>query len=68
MPTNLYGPGDRFDESGGHVAPALMLRMMRVKLAGDSDVTVWGSGRPLREFLHVSDLADACALFFAEAL
>ena len=62
MPTNLYGPGDRFDEAGGHVAPSLMLRMLRAKLAGDKEVSVWGSGRPLREFLHVRDLADACAL------
>lgn len=60
MPTNLYGPGDRFDEASGHVAPALMLRMLRAKLAGAPTTTVWGSGAPLREFLHVNDLAEAC--------
>ncbi len=60
MPTNLYGPGDRFDEAAGHVAPALMLRMLKAKLAGAPSTTVWGTGAPLREFLHVNDLADAC--------
>lgn len=60
MPTNLYGPGDRFDEDTGHVIPALIARMHRAKMRGDPEVTVWGSGRPLREFLHVADLADAC--------
>ena len=62
MPTNLYGPGDRFDETNGHVAPALMLRMVRAKLAHAPEVTVWGSGRPQRELLHVADLAEACAV------
>lgn len=62
MPTNLYGPGDRFDEESGHVAPSLMLRMLRAKAAGADEVRVWGTGRPLREFLHVQDLADACVL------
>jgi len=62
MPTNLYGPGDRYDEENGHVAPSLMLRMLRAKLAEAPSVTVWGSGLPLREFLHVNDLADACAV------
>ncbi len=62
MPTNLYGPGDRFDETNGHVAPSLMLRMLRAKLAGASEVAVWGTGLPRRELLHVNDLADACAL------
>ncbi len=62
MPTNLYGPNDRFDEAGGHVAPSLMLRMLRAREAGLPEVRVWGTGRPMREFLHVDDLADACAL------
>ncbi len=62
MPTNLYGPGDKFDEAAGHVAPSLMLRMVRAKLAGAPSVVVWGSGEPRREFLHVHDLAEACAL------
>lgn len=61
MPTNLYGPGDRFDEAEGHVAPALMLRMLRARVEGEREVSVWGTGEPLREFLHVGDLADACA-------
>ncbi len=60
MPTNLYGPGDNFDLQNAHVIPALMHRFHLAKLAGDSSVTVWGSGKPRREFLHVDDLADAC--------
>ncbi|MHA1114099.1 MAG: GDP-L-fucose synthase [Alphaproteobacteria bacterium] len=59
MPTNLYGPGDNFDLEGGHVLPALMRRLHEAKLAGRPSVTVWGSGKPTREFLHVDDLADA---------
>ena len=59
MPTNLYGPGDNFDLEGGHVLPALMRRLHEAKLAGQPAVTVWGSGKPTREFLHVDDLADA---------
>lgn len=60
MPTNLYGPGDRFDEAVGHVAPSLLLRMLRARLDGARQVTVWGTGAPSREFLHVHDLAEAC--------
>jgi len=60
MPTNLYGPGDRFDEVQGHVAPALMARMVRAKVEAQREVVVWGTGAPLRELLHVADLADAC--------
>lgn len=60
MPTNLYGPGDNFDLKGGHVLPALIRRFHEAKLAGESEVVVWGSGRPRREFLHVDDLAEAC--------
>ncbi|HYD99257.1 MAG TPA: GDP-L-fucose synthase [Alphaproteobacteria bacterium] len=60
MPTNLYGPGDNFDLGSGHVLPALMRRIHEAKAAGAPAVTVWGSGTPRREFLHVDDLADAC--------
>ena len=60
MPTNLYGPGDNFDLENSHVLPALMRKFHEAKLAGDSEVVVWGSGKPRREFLHVDDLASAC--------
>jgi GDP-L-fucose synthase len=60
MPTNLYGPGDTFDLEGGHVLPALMRRFHEARLGGASEVTVWGTGSPRRELLHVDDLADAC--------
>ena len=60
MPTNLYGPGDNFDLDSSHVLPALMRKFHEAKLAGQSDVTIWGTGSPRREFLHVDDLADAC--------
>ncbi len=59
MPTNLYGPGDNFDLENSHVLPALIRRIHEAKLRGDPSVTVWGTGRPRREFLHVDDLADA---------
>lgn len=59
MPTNLYGPGDNFDLHTAHVLPALLRRMHAAKVSGASDVTVWGSGTPRREFLHIDDLADA---------
>lgn len=60
MPTNLYGPGDNFDDEGGHVVPMLMRRFHEAKLAGDAQVPVWGTGSPMRELMHVDDLADAC--------
>ncbi|GGO35224.1 GDP-L-fucose synthase family protein [Deinococcus humi] len=60
MPTNLYGPGDNFDLMGSHVLPALIRKMVDAREAGTPTVSVWGSGTPLREFLHVDDLADAC--------
>jgi GDP-L-fucose synthase len=60
MPTNLYGPGDNFDLANSHVLPALIRKFHEAKLAGDPEVTVWGTGSPRREFLHVDDLADAC--------
>ncbi len=60
MPTNLYGPNDNFDLVSSHVLPALMRKFHDAKVAGDRDVTIWGTGTPRREFLHVDDLADAC--------
>jgi GDP-L-fucose synthase len=59
MPTNLYGPGDNFDLQDSHVLPALMRKFHEAKVAGSPTVTLWGSGSPLREFLHVDDLASA---------
>jgi GDP-L-fucose synthase len=59
MPTNLYGPGDNFDLQNSHVLPALIRRFHEAKLRGDPSLTVWGTGTPRREFLHVDDLADA---------
>lgn len=60
MPTNLYGPHDNFDLQTSHVLPALIRKVHTAKVQGDSVVTVWGTGRPLREFLYSEDLADAC--------
>lgn len=60
MPTNLYGPNDNFDLTSSHVLPALIRKFHDAKVAGTREVTIWGSGRPRREFLHVDDLADAC--------
>jgi GDP-L-fucose synthase len=62
MPTNLYGPGDNYHPEDSHVVPALIRRFRMAKLAGDPEVVIWGSGRPLRELLHVDDLADALVL------
>lgn len=59
MPNNLYGPGDNYDLTGSHVLPALLRKFHEAKAAGASEVTVWGTGTPLREFMHVDDLADA---------
>lgn len=59
MPTNLYGPGDNFDLQNSHVLPALIRRFHEAKQKGDTAVTIWGTGTPRREFLHVDDLADA---------
>jgi GDP-L-fucose synthase len=60
MPTNLYGPHDNFDLASSHVLPALMRKFHDAKLSGETTVEVWGTGSPMREFLHVDDLADAC--------
>ncbi|SUS08802.1 bifunctional GDP-fucose synthetase: GDP-4-dehydro-6-deoxy-D-mannose epimerase and GDP-4-dehydro-6-L-deoxygalactose reductase [uncultured Defluviicoccus sp.] len=59
MPTNLYGPGDNFDLSSSHVVPALIAKFHHAKVTGASEVEIWGSGTPRREFLYVDDLADA---------
>ena len=60
MPTNLYGPGDNYDLKNSHVLPALIRKMHEAKERGDKEVIVWGTGKPLREFLYSDDLADAC--------
>lgn len=60
MPTNLYGPGDNFDLQNSHVLPALVRKFHEAKVRGDSEVVVWGSGTPRREFMHADDLAAAC--------
>jgi GDP-L-fucose synthase len=60
MPTNLYGPEDNFDLESSHVMPALIRKFHEAKAVNAPTVTVWGSGRPLREFLHVDDCAAAC--------
>lgn len=60
MPTNLYGPGDNFDLQTAHVLPALIRRFHEASVSGAPSVTLWGTGSPRREFLHVDDLAVAC--------
>jgi GDP-L-fucose synthase len=60
MPTNLYGPGDNFDLQTSHVLPALIRKFHEARQRGEQSVTIWGTGTPRREFLHVDDLADAC--------
>ncbi len=62
MPCNLYGPGDNFSLENSHVLPAIVRKMNEAKLSGDASVKLWGTGLPLREFLHVDDLAQACLL------
>jgi len=66
MPTNLYGPGDNFSLVDSHVLPALIRKCHEAKLANAPAVEVWGTGTPRREFLHVDDLADACAFLMRE--
>ena len=60
MPTNLYGPGDNYHEKNSHVLPALIRRFHEAAKRGNKEVVLWGTGKPLREFLHVDDLASAC--------
>jgi len=66
MPTNLYGPGDNFDLESSHVLPAMIRKFHEAKERGDREVTLWGTGAPRREFLHVDDLADACLFLMRE--
>ena len=61
MPTNLYGPGDNYHPQNSHVLPALIRRLHEARAANQPEVVAWGTGSPRREFLHVDDLADACA-------
>ena len=65
MPTNLYGPNDNYDLNNSHVLPAMLRKFIVAKHNGDSAVTIWGTGSPMREFLHADDLAEAC-LFLME--
>jgi GDP-L-fucose synthase len=60
MPTNLYGPNDNYDLASSHVLPALLRKAHEARVRGDGEYVVWGSGTPMREFLYVDDLADAC--------
>jgi len=66
MPTNLYGPGDNFDLENSHVLPALIRKFHKAKQQQAQTVTVWGTGKPRREFLHVDDLAAACTFLMAQ--
>ena len=65
IPTNLYGPNDNYDLKNSHVLPALLRKFMTAKTKGETAVTIWGKGKPLREFMHVDDMASAC-LFLME--
>lgn len=60
MPTNLYGPNDNYDLNNSHVLPALIRKAHEAKLRGNKELVVWGTGKPMREFLYVDDMADAC--------
>lgn len=66
MPTNLYGPGDNYHPENSHVLPALISRFHEAKINKSPEVTIWGSGKPLREFLYVDDLAQACLFLMNE--
>ena len=65
MPTNLYGPDDNFDLQSSHVLPALIRKFHEAKSRGDREVTIWGTGTPRREFLHVDDMAEAAVFLMA---
>lgn len=65
MPTNLYGPGDNYNLQNSHVLPALIRKFHQAKLSGSPEVVAWGTGKPMREFLHVDDLADACVFLLS---
>ena len=66
MPTNLYGPNDNYDLNNSHVLPALLRKIHTAKKSSSKEVVMWGTGTPLREFLHVDDLADACIFLMNE--
>ena len=66
--TNLYGPNDNYDLANSHVLPALIRKAHEAKQRGDSELVVWGSGRPMREFLYVDDLADACVFLMQQGV
>ena len=68
MPTNLYGPNDNYDLANSHVLPALIRKAHEAKQRGDSELVVWGSGKPRREFLYVDDLADACVFLMEQGI
>lgn len=66
MPTNLYGPNDNYDLNGSHVMPAMIRKFHDAKISGAKSVELWGTGTPLREFLYVDDMADACLFLLEE--
>lgn len=68
MPTNLYGPNDNYDLNNSHVLPALIRKAHEAKLRGDDELVVWGSGNPMREFLYVDDMADACVFLMEQGI
>lgn len=68
MPTNLYGPNDNYDLNNSHVLPALIRKAHEAKVRGDKKLMVWGSGKPMREFMHVDDMADACVFLMEQGI
>ena len=68
MPTNMYGPNDNYDLDNSHVLPALIRKAHEAKLRGDKKYVVWGSGKPMREFMYVDDLADACVFMMEKGI
>jgi GDP-L-fucose synthase len=68
MPTNLYGPNDNYDLSNSHVLPALIRKAHEARIRGDANYLVWGSGKPMREFLYVDDMADACVFLMEQGV
>ena len=68
MPTNLYGPNDNYDLNNSHVLPALIRKAHEAKVHNDKELVVWGSGKPMREFLYVDDMADACVFLMENSI
>jgi GDP-L-fucose synthase len=68
MPTNLYGPNDNYDLNNSHVLPALIRKAHEAKVHDDKELVVWGSGKPMREFLYVDDMADACVFLMENSI